>query len=97
MCDLRAFGARAAELVDQRVVPIAIGCSFKPETRAAEVGAIVEIACVRRVGAPIVRRYGIVLLVMALYYLRLLAPSVMDWLSERADAALGGGQRVDGG
>lgn len=32
--------------------------------------------------------FGIVLLVMALYYLRLLAPSVMDWLSERADAAL---------
>jgi thiol:disulfide interchange protein DsbD len=32
--------------------------------------------------------FGIVLLVMALYYLRLLVPAVMDWLSEHATEAL---------
>lgn len=32
--------------------------------------------------------FGIVLLVMALYYLRLLLPALMDWLSERAGAVL---------
>ena len=32
--------------------------------------------------------FGIVLLVMALYYLRLLVPSVMDWLSAHATEAL---------